>query len=242
MNDTTQPNRKRDFAALIFAMILPTIVTWVYFVVLKSASPTLQQVAYSIGKTIQFAFPVVFVWLFYRERFKQRTDKPNDYWMGPLFGFFAVGLMFGLYFLVLKDSDTANMLMEKAGGKFQSMGLASVWAFAGTGLFYALFHSFMEEYYWRWFVFDLWKKFVPVSAAVVLSAIGFMSHHVILLAEYLGWDSIWTYLLSASIAVGGIAWAVLYQRTGRLLSPWISHMIVDAGIFALGYLLVREVL
>ena len=33
-----------------------------------------------------------------------------------------------------------------------------------------------------------------------------------------------------------------YDRTGRLRAPWISHMIVDAGIFGLGYFLIRDML
>lgn len=133
MNESPSANRKRDLAALIFAMVLPTIVTWVYFVALKEASPGIQQIAYSIGKTIQFAFPALFVWLYYRHRFKRRDkdpnepEKSNDYWIGPAFGLFAVGLMFGLYFLILKDSEIAAGLMEKAGAKVKSMGLASVW-------------------------------------------------------------------------------------------------------------------
>ena len=68
-----------------------------------------------------------------------------------------------------------------------------------------------------------------------------MAHHVILLGFFFNWSP-WTYVLSASIAVGGAFWAWQFNRTGKLRVPWFSHMIVDAGIFSLGYFLVRDLL
>ena len=38
-----------------------------------------------------------------------------------------------------------------------------------------------------------------------------------------------------SIAAGGAVWAWIYERTGSLYGPWLSHLVVDAGIFIIGY-------
>ena len=35
-------------------------------------------------------------------------------------------------------------------------------------------------------------------------------------------------------AVGGAVWAWIYERTKTLYAPWLSHLVVDAGIFLLG--------
>ena len=43
--------------AVIFAMVFPTVVTLVYFQLLANSDSRLQQVAYGIGKTLQFLFP-----------------------------------------------------------------------------------------------------------------------------------------------------------------------------------------
>lgn len=110
------------------------------------------------------------------------------------------------------------------------------------GIFYAICHSFLEEYYWRWFVFDFLQKFVSTLVANLLSSFAFMAHHVILLGFFFGWDSPLTYGFSLCIALGGSVWAWQYKKTGSLLAPWISHMIVDAGIFSLGYFIVRTIL
>jgi membrane protease YdiL (CAAX protease family) len=41
--------------------------------------------------------------------------------------------------------------------------------------------------------------------------------------------------LSLGVAVGGAVWARLYDRSGSLLGPWLSHLLVDAAIFFVGY-------
>jgi membrane protease YdiL (CAAX protease family) len=48
--------------------------------------------------------------------------------------------------------------------------------------------------------------------------------------------------LSSAVAVGGAFWAWLYERTGSIYSAWLSHLLIDAGIFWVGYELVRDAL
>ena len=74
---------------------------------------------------------------------------------------------------------------------------------------------------------------------IVISSVGFMAHHVILLSVYFGWGSPLTYLFSLAVAVGGAFWAWLFAASRSLLGPWLSHMLVDAAIFLIGYDLVR---
>ena len=77
--------------------------------------------------------------------------------------------------------------------------------------------------------------------AILLSSVAFVGHHIIILAAYFGWTSPATVLFSACVGVGGAAWAWLYSRSGSLLGPWLSHLLVDAAIFIIGYDLVRSV-
>jgi len=32
-----------------------------------------------------------------------------------------------------------------------------------------------------------------------------------------------------------VAWAWLYLRTGAVYAPWVSHMLIDASLFVVGY-------
>jgi membrane protease YdiL (CAAX protease family) len=103
-----------------------------------------------------------------------------------------------------------------------------------------VFHSLFEEYYWRWFVFRQLRRLAPLWPAVVISALGFMAHHVIVLHEILKSAPWLAWLLSLAVAAGGGFWAWLYERSGSIFGPWLSHLLIDAGIFWIGYDLIRE--
>lgn len=236
---------KYDRAALIFAIVFPSVVTFVYFQLLANFAPAIQQTAYAVGKALQFGFPLAWVYAFYRFRLQRRkgpqlaasqpTGRLKNYIVAIAFGVLVVVTMFVLFHLVIKPSAAGERLIQMVSEKIDSTGLDSIWKYVAVGCFYTVVHSFMEEYYWRWFVYDLAKKYGSAIASNIISSLGFAAHHVILLGFFFGWTSPWTYIISAAIAVGGVVWAWMYEREAKLWSPWISHAIVDAGIFTLGY-------
>jgi membrane protease YdiL (CAAX protease family) len=236
------PSRIIVWSGMVFALVFPTIVTWVYFVLMASSGKAIQGLTYSSLKCLQFLFPVVWtVWVL-----KQRVR-----WARPRAAGIVAGIAFGLAVTVggwlvyrgwLCNSAFFVAAAEKIRAKVAGFGLDSVWAYAVMGLFYSLVHSFLEEYYWRWFVFGQLRRLVPLRAATVVSSTGFMAHHVIVLGTYFGALSWMTVLLSAAVAIGGAFWAWLYERSGSLYGPWVSHMLVDAGIFLVGFDLMRGML
>ena len=252
MSDPTEPStsasigtHRFDRPAVAFAIVLPTVVTLVYFVLLAKAPAAMQQTAYAIGKTIQFTFPVIFVWLFHRAGFSRTSvsgishQRNRQRWtIGVVFGILVVVSMAITWFVFLVGSDIANAAVERVNEKVARANLNTPVKFLAIGVFYSLFHSFLEEYYWRWFVFDQLNSLTTTLKANLISSAGFASHHVILLATYFGWGSPLTWLLSFCVGIGGVVWAWLYHDSGRLRIPWVSHLIVDAGIFALGYLII----
>lgn len=250
LSSAAKPN-KADLVALIFAFFFPTLVTLIYFQWLKDSESSLQQTAMGIGKVLQFGFPVVWVWMRHRHKiFRQSSNNAqesavrsaNDIWIGVGFGIMVTVAMFSIYFLMLAPTAAGANLTVMIKEKVSGMGIDAPWKYIGLGCFYALCHSFLEEYYWRWFVFDLMESFVSTVTANILSSLGFMAHHVVLMGFFFGWSSPWTYLLSACVAIGGSFWAWQFKTTGSLRAPWVSHLIVDAGIFSLGYFLIRDLL
>jgi hypothetical protein len=262
MNELKQPPENwasRDLIAIAFAMVFPTIVTFVYFQWLKDSDSSFQQIAFAIGKSLQFVFPVAWIWLWHRskltrvasnvptagstdaERSRQPATTRHAVLIGIGFGLVVVAGMFAIYFLWIAPSEHGPKMVELIKEKITGMKINSFWKYVALSIFYALCHSFLEEYYWRWFVFDMLQKFVSTPVAIVISSLGFMAHHVIVLGFYFNWQWM-TYPISFCIAVGGMFWAWQFHQTGKLRPSWISHLIVDAGIFALGYLLIREIL
>ena len=132
-----------------------------------------------------------------------------------------------------------DVAREPIREKLAGFGLTTVGRYVAFGAFLSLAHSFLEEYYWRWFVFGQLRRLVPLSAAIVVSSLGFMLHHVIVLSTYFGWFSLESVLFSLAVALGGAVWAWIYHRSDSLYGPWLSHAIVDVAVFAVGYDLMR---
>jgi membrane protease YdiL (CAAX protease family) len=128
---------------------------------------------------------------------------------------------------------------EPISQKLKGFGLTSVGKYAAFAVFVSLAHSLLEEYYWRWFVFGGLRKLMPWKTAMVVSSVGFMSHHVIILATYFGWGTLATPAFSLGVAAGGIVWAWIYHRSNSLWAVWLSHLIVDVAIMVVGYDLAR---
>jgi uncharacterized protein len=223
------------WAALAFGLGFPSVLTFGYFVALTGQPRGLVQAFYGAGKLLQFGFPLAWALL-------SASRLPRPAWPGRR-GALA-GLCFGLVVLagalalhrgLLLPRGLYGAAAEAVRAKVTSLGMDSAIRFAAAGVFYSVVHSAAEEYYWRWFVFGELRRACGPGRAILGSSLGFMAHHVIILATFLGWASPWTYAASAAVAVGGAFWAWLYQRTGSLLGPWLGHLLVDAAIFTAGF-------
>lgn len=242
-----ESQRRQTLFAVIFAIAFPTFVTWIYFILLEGNSAVIGGVL----KTIQFAFPACFVFVWMKMSLQQAgLPKPQDdapIWslrtgllVGIGMGIAILLTTFGYYKFAISGGEM-NGLAAEVGGRIEKLSIDNPWKFAGLSVFYALVHSFLEEYYFRWFVFGRLRHLTSFLPAAIISALAFMAHHVIVLSVFFG-NSFHTYFLSLSVAVGGLLWAWLYERSRSVLGAWISHLFVDAGIFLVGYHMIFVVL
>ena len=232
----------RDLLVVLVAIALPSAITWVYFFGADEAPAGVQLLVYNVVKVIQFALPIWWVLAVQKGRVRLWPQSSAGVGFGLAFGAAVAAGMLGLYYGWLKSSTLLAAALPEIRDKVADFGIDSVGKYAALGLFYSLCHSLLEEYYWRWFVFAQLRKWAPLGTAMTVSGLGFMAHHVLVLGKFFGFGNPATYLLSSCIAVGGAAWAWLYERSGSLLGPWLSHLLVDAAIFGIGYLLVRDAL
>ena len=127
-------------------------------------------------------------------------------------------------------------MLEKLSG----IGVTSAPIYAAVAIFYSLLHSLLEEYYWRWFLFGRLRDHLSFPAACTLSSLGFMAHHVVVLGTFMH-ERFWRLAVPCSlgVAVGGLAWAWIYHRSGSLAAAWLSHALTDLAIMAIGYDVLR---
>src|SRR5258708_5017086 len=116
--------RARDILALIFAMSFPAFMGWIYFIVVPGQGASTAAgteganlwltTAFGLGKTIQFTFPLVYVFCFERSRLWPTGPTRRGLGEGLAFGLGTALAIVVLYFFVLKDSDVFRQTGEKA--------------------------------------------------------------------------------------------------------------------------------
>lgn len=224
-----------ELPTLGFAMGLPTLGTWLYFVVLSGGSAAAP--VFAATKVIQLALPLLWVVGIERERLGRPRPEGADLRRGLVSGLAMAGGVLAVYRFLLASDPTLAPLSGTIAAKLSLFGVSSASGFLAVALFYAGLHSFLEEYYWRWFVFGRLRRHTTPAVAVVASSLAFMAHHVLVLGELLGGYGPRTWLFALGVAAGGAVWALLYQRSGRLGGIWLSHALVDAALMGIGYLL-----
>ncbi|HBH53606.1 MAG TPA: hypothetical protein DDY91_17100 [Planctomycetaceae bacterium] len=225
------------WSGLWFASLFPTVLTWIYFVAMAGQSAGWQQFGFALGKAVQFLWPVVWCWSRDRQALSVRSAGTTGVALGTALGLAITGAMLLFYWIV---SSQGLFLQAEAAirAKVSGLGISTPSKMLAVSVFYSVAHSFLEEYYFRWFLHARLERRLGFWPAAVWSGLAFMAHHIVVLGTYLGFASWLTWFLSLSIAIGGVLWSWLYRRTGNLLAPWVSHALVDAGIFLIGYHLV----
>jgi membrane protease YdiL (CAAX protease family) len=220
--------------------MLPSLATWLYFVAVAGLPPAVVQFTFAAAKIVQFALPLFWVLIVQRERFVRPVFSAAGLAEGFGIGLFMMAIMLGVYYSWLQGATWLMAAGGAAAQKVAGFGIRSGAAFAMLGVFYSAVHSLLEEYYWRWFVFGQMRRLMPLGLAIVISSLAFAAHHVIVLAVYFGPLAWPTLLFSLGVAAAGAAWAWLYQHSGTLLGPWLSHLLADAAIFLIGYDLLQR--
>jgi membrane protease YdiL (CAAX protease family) len=237
---------KSEGWVLAVAMTFPTAAAAGYFIGLGSEAVTEPdanpcfQAAYAVSKVVQFLLPIVWLAAADRAALTFRRLSFRGVPTGLVFGVATAALIFALYFGWLADSPTFDGVADRARAKVGEFGLASPARYVVLAAFITILHSLLEEYYWRWFVYGRLRHcHVPRATALVLAGLAFMGHHVVILGVFFP-GRFWPVVMpfSLGVGVGGIVWAWLYERSGSILGPWLSHLIVDAAMMAVGYHLV----
>lgn len=228
-------NRHLAWTGVGIALLLPTIVTLAFFVYAPRYIPDSQWPTYVLMKCVEFAFPIAWVLWVLRERIQLWRPRWSGIALGVAFGLLVAVTTWLVYHYLLSGTEDFREAVTKVRDKVQGFGIDRPWKFALFGAFYSLNHALLEEYYFRWFLFGQLRRLVPLWPAVFISGFGFMLHHVPILGVFFKWDPLPTVFFSLSVAVGGIFWAWLYDHSKSIAGPCLSHLLVDAGIFLVGF-------
>jgi len=154
--------------------------------------------------------------------------------VGVVLGFAIFGLM-----ALLMATPLSSFVMDGAPVVQEKMGkLGVIQHFFLFACAISILHSALEEYYWRWYVFKRLRWCFKGFAPHFIAAVAFSLHHFVITWIY--FTPGLAIFLGAAVGVGGFLWSLLYEKTGSLLGPWISHVIVDFAIFWVGYQMLTQ--
>jgi membrane protease YdiL (CAAX protease family) len=242
---THAPDGKASGAArgtwfvLAFALIFPSIMGWLEYGFGPAGGAEdrpATHVSYPIGQAIQFSLPVAFVVLTTGRLPRPAKPRLEGLGLALAFGLAVAAGTVLLYYVFLRDTSVFQDSPARIKSVLARFGADSPLGFVVFACFVTVPHSLLEEYYWRWFVFGQLRRLVARAWAIGLSSLGFAAFHVFPLNAYLSGHFFSAVLpFAACVAAGGAIWAWLYERTGSIYAPWLSHVIVDASLFVVGY-------
>lgn len=224
------PATRRHWLYLGPAMVLPFAGALVYFVVLDGSR--LAGVVYGGIKLFTLVFPLLVV---------ARTGWPDrDLGGRARHGrSLPLGLASGLgiaavivtAFVWTPAGELVRAHADRIQAKVEGLGVAG-W-YPAFAVLMTLLHSLLEEYYWRWFVYGRLRLVAAPVVAHLLAGLAFALHHYVILQAYVGFVPMLVF--GTFVGVGGVIWSYQYNRYGSLLGAWLSHALVDAALFAIGY-------
>jgi membrane protease YdiL (CAAX protease family) len=224
-------DRKLLWVALVPALCVPFAAALLYFVIVRDA--VIARVLYIAAKVFLVLWPLLAWRLFLRSSPGKWVTGERRRGRAALAGV-VLGAAISLFVGLVMLTPLGGLVTASAGSireRCEHLGILDhYWTFA---LFLSLAHSWIEEFYWRWFVYGGLRRVVSPPAAAVVSAAAFGSHHVIVTGQLMGWPL--GLLCGTGVAVGGFLWALLYDRYGSLFGPWLAHLVVDLAVMAVGY-------
>lgn len=225
---------------ILLTLLFPSLITLIYFV-FGEQNALIQKTAYLFGKTIQFSFPIIWTIFVLKDNWRIRRFSSKGIAEGGIFGLLVFVLMVGLFYLFQifpEFRGNLDQMKTEVIDRLTRLGLVSPVPYLLLAIFYSIIHSGLEEYYWRWFAFRLVNQRCPWLFAAIITNIGFALHHIIILGCYFGFTDFLTWFCVLGVFVGGLYWSILYRRSNSIYAPWLSHGLIDAAIFFIGFLII----
>ncbi len=156
----------------------------------------------------------------------RRKDK-GSVKVGVLFGVIAFAVILLTYYFAQDMLDLQGIVQELTG----KSGITPA-NFLLVGLYITFGNSFLEEFFFRGFVFlSLYRRGKKV-AAYLFSAGLFGLYHI---AIFQTWFNPWLIGLALFGLVGvGLVFNWLNTKPGGFLNSWVTHILADIAIILIG--------
>jgi len=219
-------------------MIMPIVAAFFYFIVFPTAEEAWG--VYVAAKVFILLWPVIALVLIEKKRpaWPQRIDWRRH--VDAVQWGLLTGLIIVVWGISVFEFTAIGEYVRTYGGAVRSkvaelhLDVPVVYVlFTGA---ISLLHSLLEEYYWRWFVYGRLRELIRPSMAYWVAGMAFAAYHYVVLSLY--FPALGTFAFGTLVGIGGVLWCWMLQRQQSIVGIWISHLLVDVGVFYIGYKLV----
>lgn len=226
--------RTRILISVIPAMILPLLAAFFYFVLFPAAQQAWG--IYAGTKIFILLWPLIALLLIQKKR---PTGQPID-WAKHVRAIplgLGTGAIIVAWGISVYEFTAVGEYVRTYAGEIRTkveelnLGVSLVYILFTGGI--SLLHSLLEEYYWRWFVFGQLEKVLKPWPAYLVASLAFASFHYVVLSSY--FPPLGVFGFGTLVGIGGLLWCWMLRRQKSLVGIWVSHALVDAGIFYIGY-------
>jgi uncharacterized protein len=191
----------------------------------------LGQGLYAAAKAWILLLPAIWTLAVDRDRIRFPLPAPGGMRAGIASGLLIAAAIFGGHWFIGRQVID----VESQRAALAANGLDQPWRYLALVITLTLVNSLLEEYVWRWFAYRQCERFMPAWFAVIASASMFTLHHLFALRSQMDWTP--TLLACAGIFIGGCTWSWLYRRYRSIWPGYVSHILADAAVFSVGWML-----
>ena len=147
--------------------------------------------------------------------------------------FFGVCMSFAILiaWLILGGNINQTELKDLVEGN----GLTNPKIYLSVAIYWTFLNSFLEEFIFRWFIYERFEIISGSRNAAFFSAAAFTLHHSVAMS-YMFPLSL-NIFASIGVFLGGLIWSFLFIRYRSIWVVYLSHIIVDIMVFSIAGLI-----
>ncbi|WP_352420188.1 type II CAAX endopeptidase family protein [Proteiniborus sp.] len=172
--------------------------------------------------------PYIYIRLIRKSYLSNRIKiNKKDLYIGTGLGIFCFTVIIAVYFILKEVIDLNNIANE-----LQTKSKVSPSNFLMVALYITFVNSFLEEFFFRGFIFLNLYELGFKKLAYIFSSALFALYHI---GIFRNWFNIWLVILSIFGLVSvGFTFNYIDTKSKNFINSWIVHILADAAIMLIG--------
>lgn len=162
----------------------------------------------------------------FKKAFRYDTLERKDFKIGFILGIMSFLVIIITYFILKDRIDFQEILQDLESRSINATNF--IW----VALYITLGNSFLEEFFFRGFVFLNLYETKCKSTAYIYSSLLFALYHI---AIFKSWFNMWLIALAlVGLITIGFIFNFIDTKSKNFINSWIVHILADIGIVLIG--------